>query len=124
MKTYKEIKKELKELEEQKNAFAHAPVGYKIKEVVQTVGHNDYYGTGTYELVRAYGTDEIALQKVQKKIDALKKMKVYKEGKASEEAKAEAKRKEAKRKRYQKELEELKNRQVYLEKWLKENTEA
>ena len=117
-KTYKQIKREIRELEALKENGT-IQTGYALKEVVRTAGHGEYEGTGRYELVPTYGAANVNT-KIEKRIDALKNLKAYKEGKAIEDAKAEAKKREAKAKRYKKELAELNERRAYLEKWLAE----
>ena len=118
-KTYKQIKREIRELEALKENGT-VQTGYTLKEIARTVGHGEYEGTGRYELVPTYGAANVNT-KIEKRINALKNLKAYKEGKAIEDTKAEAKKREAKAKRYRKELAELKARKAYLEAWLAEN---
>ena len=120
MKTYNQIKREIRELEALKSNTT-VQTGYTIREIGHTVGHGAFEGTGHYEIAPTYGRDESANIKIDKKIDALKNLKAYKEGKAQEDAHKAAKAKEYKVKRYRKELAELEERKAYLERWLAEN---
>lgn len=111
-KTYNRINKEIDRLWKEEKKARYGITKIELVEKTETVGFHEFKGTGIYEYKEVRYPDEKRIEELKKQREAL--LEITKEER-------ERRAKEAKRKRYIKELAELKDRQAYIEKWLEEN---